>query len=225
MSGKLQEIGQELKTVFSGRGSTLDTILPPLLFAILQALAGLPIAVSGAVILAFAFTLWRILHHQPKGYAFSGLLLVAVSAGLAWFSRNANNFFLPDLITSGLLLLAAVISNLAGKPLAAWSSHLTRAWPRAWYWLPQIRPAYSEVTWFWALFIGLRLALQVVLYRNAGTLTLTWVNTLLGWPVTILVLVVSYLYGIWRLRRLGGPSVQEYENHQPPPWQGQQRGF
>ena len=31
--------------------------------------------------------------------------------------------------------------------------------------------------------------------------------------------------GLWRLGNLGGPSVEEFKNGAPPPWQGQQRGF
>ncbi len=77
----------------------------------------------------------------------------------------------------------------------------------------------------WAGFIALRLALQVTLYLNQAAGTLAWVNILLGWPVTIAVLVLSYLYGTWRLQKLGGPGVAEFEQGTPPPWQGQKRGF
>ena len=31
--------------------------------------------------------------------------------------------------------------------------------------------------------------------------------------------------GIWRLRKLGGPSVEEFLSHQPAPWKGQKKGF
>jgi UPF0716 family protein affecting phage T7 exclusion len=47
----------------------------------------------------------------------------------------------------------------------------------------------------------------------------------MGWPATIALLVVSYLYGTWRLNRLGGPSVEELQERASPPWEGQQRGF
>jgi hypothetical protein len=38
-------------------------------------------------------------------------------------------------------------------------------------------------------------------------------------------LIASYLYGTWRLRNLGGPSVEEFKSGAEPPWEGQQRGF
>ena len=77
----------------------------------------------------------------------------------------------------------------------------------------------------WLLFIAGRLIIQVWLFQQGQTGQLAWANTLLGWPVTILVLVVSYIYGIWRLRKLGGPGVEEFQEGQEPPWKGQTRGF
>jgi len=43
--------------------------------------------------------------------------------------------------------------------------------------------------------------------------------------VTIVILIISYLYGIWRLKKLGGPSVEEFLSNQPAPWKGQKKGF
>lgn len=51
------------------------------------------------------------------------------------------------------------------------------------------------------------------------------INTLLGAPVTLIILSISYIYGIWRLRKLGGPSVDEFVNNEPKPWKGQTKGF
>jgi hypothetical protein len=225
MINKMNELLQEFRTVFSGRGNTLDTIIPPLLYALVNMLAGPLPAVLSAVILAAILTVLRLVRKQSWLYALSGLVLTLLAAGLAWFTQNAASFFLPDLITSGTLLAAALLSIWFKKPLAAWSSHLTRAWPKEWYWLPNIRPAYTEVTWMWAAFIAARLIAEYLLYQQGNVSLLGLANVLLGWPVTIVVLVMSYLYGIWRLTKLGGPSVEEFLSHQPAPWKGQKKGF
>jgi len=225
MINKMNELLQEFRTVFSGRGNTLDTIIPPLLYALVNMLAGPLPAVLSAVILATILTVLRLVRKQSWLYALSGLVLTLLAAGLAWFTQNAASFFLPDLITSGTLLAAALLSIWLKKPLAAWSSHLTRAWPKEWYWLPNIRPAYTEVTWMWAAFIAARLIAEYLLYQQGNVSLLGLANVLLGWPVTIVVLVMSYLYGIWRLTKLGGPSVEEFLSQQPAPWKGQKKGF
>jgi len=190
-----------------------------------NAIFGLVPAVTTAIGVAILIGLIRILRKQAWYYAFGGLIAVGIAAGLALFTRNAANYFIPTIISSGLLLVLAFVSILINKPLAAWASHLTRGWPLNWFWRSDVKPAYREVTWMWLLFIAGRLVIQVWLFQQGQTGQLAWANTLLGWPVTILVLVVSYIYGIWRLRKLGGPGVEEFQEGQEPPWKGQTRGF
>lgn len=223
MKNKLQEIWEELKSVLSGK--TIDAIIPPLVYVILNALFGLEIGVIGAVVVAIALGIRRLIQKQNWSYALGGVVLVGVAAGLALITRNAATYFIPAIISSGVLVLAVLVSLVIGKPLAAWASHLTRGWPLEWFWREDVKPAYLEVTWMWAVFFAMRLALQIVLYLQGEAATLAWANTLLGWPVTIIVLVISYLYGIWRLRRLGGPGVDEFQEGKEPPWEGQTRGF
>jgi len=225
MQKKSIELWQELRTVLSGRNNTLDAILPPLVFTLINSLAGLAPAALTSLALAAGLTGLRMVRKEAPAYALGGLALTLLSAGLAWFTRSAAGFFLPGLVTSAILLAGTLISLAIGRPLAAWSSHLTRAWPREWYWLPQVRPAYNEVTWMWAAFIAARLAAQVALLKQGDATVLGWANTLLDWPATILILVISYIYGLWRLARLGGPGVEEFKAGQSPPWKGQSRGF
>ena len=77
----------------------------------------------------------------------------------------------------------------------------------------------------WLVFFGLRLLLQFNLFQEKATSLLGIVQLLTGWPATILLLIASYLYGTWRLRNLGGPSVEEFKSSAEPPWEGQRRGF
>ena len=46
-----------------------------------------------------------------------------------------------------------------------------------------------------------------------------------GTPATIAILVLSYIYGIWRLQKLGGPGVDEFIEGKSKPWRGQKKGF
>jgi hypothetical protein len=140
-------------------------------------------------------------------------------------TRSATGYFLPGLISGGITIAITLISLLAKRPLAAWSSHLTRGWPLSWYWHPQVRPAYAEVTWGWALFFGVRLFIQVQAYLQDAAASLGIIQLLTGWPALIIILVLSYIYGLWRLRHLEGPSVAEFETGATPPWEGQHRGF
>jgi hypothetical protein len=223
MMGKLREIGEELKSVLSGR--TIDALLPPLVFVLANAVFSLEVAVLAALALALFLAVLRVFRKQSWYYALGGLLGVGLAAGLALLTQNASSYFLPAIIGSALLSLVALVSIFIGKPLAAWLSHLTRGWPLEWFWRWDVKPAYQEVTWMWALLIAVRLVIQILLYQRGDATTLGWANFVLGWPVTIAVLVLSYVYGIWRLRRLGGPGVHEFREGKDPPWEGQTRGF
>ena len=85
-----------------------------------------------------------------------------------------------------------------------------------------MRPAYAEVTWFWAAFSLARVWLSWALLQGEPS---GWVVLVTGWPLTVLLLILTYVYGLWRLQRLGGPSVDEFRAATPPPWVGQRRGF
>lgn len=223
MNGKSREILDELKTVVSGK--TIDALFPPLIFVVINNLFDLNTAVFTALGLALIIGLNRIIRRQNWYYALGGLLGVAFASGMAFITQSAAGYFIPALVSSAFLVLAALITLLIDKPLAAWASHLSRGWPLEWFWRSDIKPAYREVTWFWALFFIMRLAIQIFIFQSGDALTLAWTNTLLGWPVIVLVLIVTYIYGIWRLKRLGGPGVEEFRAGKEPPWQGQTRGF
>lgn len=223
MKGRIKEISEELKLVISGK--TFDALLPPLLFAIVNSRYRLTVASILAIALAGLLGIIRLARKQPVRYAVGGLFGVMVASGIAYFSDNAANFYLPKIATSALLVLAALVSLIIGKPMAALTSHLTRGWALDWYWRKDVKPAYQEVTVLWFLFFLLRLVLQLILFRRGDVVELAWTNTLLGMPVTIAGLIVSYLYGIWRLRNLKGPSVEEHREGKPQPWEGQTRGF
>jgi len=223
LGSKKTEIMQELKSVVSGK--TFDALLPPLVFVIINGLFGLDAAVFTALGLALLLGSIRVISRHTWQYALGGLLGVSVAAGLAYLTQSAAGYFIPAILSSALLLLLALGSLAAGKPLAAWVSHLTRGWPLDWFWRRDVKPAYREVTLFWTALISIRLVIQVALFQDGDPGRLAWANALLGWPVIIIVLILSYIYGIWRLRRLGGPGVEEYRDGKEPPWQGQTRGF
>ncbi|MBS3811336.1 MAG: DUF3159 domain-containing protein [Halanaerobiales bacterium] len=223
MTIKTKEIIEELKTVLSSK--TIDALVPPLIFVISNIIFSLQIAAISAVSIAVILGLVRLLLKQSFSYALGGLFLVALASSLAFLTKSAVSYFIPAIISSSLLLLASLISIIIRKPLAAWASHLTRGWPLEWFWRKDIKPAYREVTWFWTFFLLMRLILQIILFRLGESSQLTWANLLLGWPFTILILIFSYIYGIWRLRQLSGPSVEEFENDEQPPWSGQKKGF
>ena len=224
-SGKLREIAEEFRTVLRGRSNLVDSVVPPALFLLLYALMGFEAAMWGSLLVAAGFTALRLVGRQPLRHALGGLGGAVLAIVLVRLLGRAEGYFLPGIITGALTAAGCLVSVLANRPLVAWTSYLARRWPLAWYWHPRVCPAYNEVTLAWAAFFGLRLVLQLLLLQEQATGLLALISFLAGWPATIVLLVASYLYGTWRLRRLGGPGVEEFGAGAPPPWSGQQRGF
>lgn len=222
---KWHELLEEIRTVFTGLNSFFDAILPPIIFLLINGLVGFQAAMWSALILSAGIAILRIVRKQSLTYALAGVGSVAVAIGLARYLGKSEGFFLPGLISGSMTLLLTILSLVIRRPMVAWTSYIARRWPLDWYWHPQVRPAYSEVTFAWVIFFTARLLLQFALFENQDVNSLALTNFVTGWPATILLLIFSYLYGTWRLAHLSGPSVEEYRNNVPPPWQSQRRGF
>ncbi len=223
MNEKVKEITEELRSVIKGK--TLDALLPPLVFVISNGFLGLTWASILSLSTALLFSVLRLVKKQDFKYAFGGLLSVAVASGFAYFAGNARDYFIPKIISSSFLLLVTMVTLFMSMPLSAWASHLTRGWPKAWFVRKDVRPAYLETTILWAMLFAIRLTVQVILYKGGDLANIFWINSLIGLPFTGLILITTYIYGIWRLHRLQGPGVEEFQENKPKPWKGQTRGF
>lgn len=218
-----REILEELNSVLKGK--TLDALLPPLLFVLAQSRTTLINAVIIAIGLSLLIGFYRLFKRQAIAYAFGGLVTVLIASAFALFANNASNYYLPGILSTTFLFIVMLVSVLIDKPLAAFVSHLTRGWTLAWFWRKDIKPAYREVTWFWVAMFGLSTGVQWVFYLGSDLNQLVWVTSLFGLPFTIFVLIVTYVYGLWRLKNLGGPGIDEFNQNKQAPYKGQTRGF
>jgi hypothetical protein len=224
-ASKLRELVEEFRLVFTGRSNLADSIIPPVIFLIINALLGFEFAMWGSLAVALLITVFRLSRRQPLRYALGGIGGVILAILVARLLGRAEGYFLPGMVTGGLTVIGCLVSVIVGRPLVAWTSYIARRWPLDWYWHPKVRPAYNEVTLAWAVFFAIRLGLQWSLFQEQAAGLLGVIQVVTGWPATIALLVVSYLYGTWRLRNLKGPSVEEFRAGAEPPWSGQRRGF
>jgi len=222
---RASELSEEFRRVVLSRPGVLDAALPPVAYLAIRATLGFNFAIAAALFLALIVGTLRLRRGQPIWFALGGVLGVLLAAFISRYTGSEAGYYLPGIVSSGLTALLCLISVLFRRPLVAWTSYVARRWPLAWYWHPAVRPAYSEVTLAWAAFFGLRTGLQYALYRQDSGLLLASLNFISGWPATVVLLALSYLYGTWRLRLLGGPSGEEFKEGAPPPWEDQRRGF
>lgn len=223
MKQLFKDIIEEVKQFLTGK--TIDAVFPPIVYIIGNNLFGLRIGVLSAVSLAVLLATLRFFKKQSIIYALGGILGVVIASGFALVSDNAANYFLPRIMSSGFLLVASLVSIFVGKPLAAILSHLSRSWDFDWFLRKDIKPAYREVTIAWAALFLFRMILQWILFKRGNLVELAWATILLGFPATLTVLVLTLIYGVWRLKNLGGPGIEEFREKKEPPWIGQRKGF
>ena len=161
---KGREILEELTSVLSGK--TLDAILPPLIFVIVNSIYGLTTAIIVALIISATFGIYRLVRKQSGLYALGGSLGILIAGGFAFLANNASNYFLPGIVTNAFVLILTVVTLIIDKPFAAYASHLTRGWSLDWFWRKDIKPAYREVTYMWSLFFLIRTIIQVTLFLS-----------------------------------------------------------
>lgn len=223
MKKLLLEIGEELRLIL--KGETLDSVLPPVLFLLIFRSFGLAVAAVVSIGTVILLLIRRLIRGQNWKYALGGLAAAVGAGGYAILSGRASNYFIPDILGNGVILALSAGSLAYDLPLASVVSHISRGWELEWYRRDDVMPAYREVTWFWTAYFAVRLIVQLFLFFSGNTWGLAWASTLLGLPGNLLILVLSYIYGVWRLKGLGGPGVEELRSGKMPPWKGQTRGF
>jgi Protein of unknown function (DUF3159) len=219
------EIEEELRYLVTGPVGIADGIVPPLIFVVANSIWGLTPALAAGVGSAIVIVGWRLARRRPVRFAVAGLGGTLFAAALTLRSGEASDYFLPGIITGAGTTILIVISIVARRPFVAWVSSLTRGWPLAWYWHPKVRPAYTKVSWLWAVFFATRTMTQFWLYTRDQTAALGLIRVMTGWPALLLLLIATYVLGRRWLTALRGPSVTEYETGASPPWASQAHGF
>ncbi len=146
MKEKLRELLEEFRAVFAGRSNLADSVIPPIIFLVVNPLLGFDYAVWGSLLISLLVSLFRLSRGQSLKYALGGLGGVILAILAAKLLNTAEGYFLPGIVTGILTAVICGVSVAVGRPLVAWTSHIARRWPPDWYWHPKVRPAYNEVT-------------------------------------------------------------------------------
>lgn len=220
-----RQLVDEMRGLLAGRAGVADGVLSPLVFVVVNVVAGLRPAIVASSIVAIGIVGVRLATGRPLRYAMSGVFGTAIAIAVTARSGRAESYFLPGIVTGAATTIALLISIIVRRPLVAYASWATRGWPLGWFWHDRVRPAYTLVTWIWVAFFGVRTSVQAILYLDGDVTTLGAVRIATGWPGLLGLLVVSYIVGRKKLESLSGPSVDEFEAMQPPPWSVQPHGF
>ena len=141
---------------------------------------------------AAVLALLRLVRRQSLQQIFSGLIGIGIAAFLAQRTGNADNFFLPGIITNAAYASACLISIALHRPLLGYVIEAMRGRDMSWVKDPVAHRLFSTITWLWALIFGVRVAIMFPLYLLGQTAALGTLKVLLGYPLFALGIFVTF---------------------------------
>lgn len=183
-----------LASALGGWSGVIDSGLPFVVFTIVYLVTDrdLEITLYASVGTAAVLALLRLVRRQSLQQIFSGLIGIGIAAFLAQRTGNADNFFLPGIITNAAYASACLISIAVHKPLLGYVIEAMRGRDMSWVKDPAAHRLFSTITWLWALIFGVRVAIMFPLYLLGQTAALGTLKVLLGYPLFALGIFVTF---------------------------------
>lgn len=194
MVSEIKDDSELLASALGGWAGVIDSGLPFVVFTISYLISDrdLETTLYASVGTAAILAILRLVRRQSLQQVFSGLIGIAIAAFLAQRTGNADNFFLPGIITNAAYASICLISIAIHKPLLGYVIEAMRGRDMSWVREPQARRLFSTVTWLWALIFGVRVAIMFPLYLLGQTAALGTLKILLGYPLFALGIFVTF---------------------------------
>jgi hypothetical protein len=186
--------GSALLSAMGGVRGLVESILPGLGFLVVYTITqNLLLSVLAPLVLALVFVGVRIATRQPFRSAITGVLGIALSAGLALFTGRAEDNFVFGFIINGVFLAGLLISLAVRWPFIGVIASLITGEGSAWR---KDRAKFRVAviaTLLWCGLFGLRLAVELPLYFAGNVSALAGLKLLLGVPLYAAMLWVTWL--------------------------------
>ncbi len=188
-----------------GRRGLVDGAVAPIVFVAVNAVLGLtshaPRALTWAIVASTTTALSMLLVRSRRGESLGGglrgLAGLAVAIAFAAWTGQARDFFLPGIYVDAAYAVTFAGSALVGRPLVGYVyASLFRLGP-TWRSHARLRRTLTAATHGWAAVFGVRTVVQVLLYRADQPELLAIAKLLLGWPLTVMALVVTLAAARW----------------------------
>lgn len=191
---EIKDDSELLASALGGWAGVIDSGLPFIVFTVAYLVTDrdLETTLYASVGTAAILAVLRLLRRQSLQQVVSGLIGIAIAAFLARRTGNADNFFLPGIITNAAYASACLISIAVRRPLLGYVIEAMRGRDMSWVRDPQAHRLFSTITWLWALMFGIRVAITFPLYLLGQTAALGTLKILLGYPLFALGIFITF---------------------------------
>jgi hypothetical protein len=176
-----------------GISGLIYSSLPILVFVPVSSLAGLMPAIFAALGVATLILIWRLIRKDSLQPAFSGFFAVGVSALIAYLVGESKGYFLLGIWSSLLYAAVFAISVLIRRPVVGYVWGWVNQHDRGWRKVRKAVFAFDVATVTWVVVFGARFVVQNHLYDADQTGLLGVARIAMGWPLTGVAALVTYL--------------------------------
>jgi hypothetical protein len=167
--------------------------LPVVVFVPVSTFFGLMPAIVAALGVATLILVWRLIRRESAQPAISGFFGVGISALIAYIVGESKGYFLLGIWTSLLWAVVFALSVLIRRPAVGYIWGWVNSHDRDWRRVRRAVLVFDVATIFWVLVFTSRFVVQQHLYDADQTGWLGVARIAMGWPLTAVAALVTYV--------------------------------
>ena len=176
-----------------GISGLIYSSLPILVFVPVSSLFSLMPAIISALAVAAAILVWRLVRKESVQPAISGFMGVGICALIAYLVGESKGYFLYGIWMSLLWAVVFLVSVLIRRPVVGYIWSWVNGHDRGWRKVRRAVLVFDIATITWVLVFAARFGVQRHLYDLDETGWLAAARIAMGWPLTALAALVTYL--------------------------------
>jgi len=195
---------QALLAQMGGISGLIYSALPVAVLVPVNTVYGLVPAIGAALGVAALILVWRLIRRDSVQPAVSGFIGVGISALIAWFVGASKGYFLWAAVFA--------ISILIRRPVVGYVWSWVNGHDRTWRTIRRAVLAFDLATLTWVVVFGARFVVQHRLYDMDKTGWLGVARIAMGWPLTAVAALATYLAIRTAQRAVHQAHAHENEN-------------
>lgn len=185
--------GRAVLDQMGGISGLIYSSLPVVVFVPVSTAFGLMPAIAAALGVATLILIWRLIRRESVQPAVSGFFAVGVSALIAYVVGESKGYFLLGIWSSLVYAVLFGVSVIIRRPVVGYIWGWVNTHDRAWRDVRKAVMAFDIATLTWVAVFGSRFLVQQYLYDSDQTGWLGFARIAMGWPLTAVAALVTYL--------------------------------
>jgi hypothetical protein len=176
-----------------GVSGLIYSSLPVLAFVPISQFFGLTAAIVAALGVAAVILVWRLIRRESAQPAISGFFGVGVCALIAYVMGESKGYFLLGIWSALVWAAVFALSVLIRRPIVGYVWSWVNSHGHGWREVRKAVLAFDIATLVWVLVFGSRFVVQQHLYDADQTGWLGVARIAMGWPLTAVAALITYL--------------------------------